>query len=222
MVDVETVFHVAALKHVDVIEDNPSEAIKTNVLGTINVAEAALAAGVRHVVFSSTDKAVLPINVYGMTKGLAERYLLGLNRVQDATKFSVYRWGNVAGSRGSVIHAFARSLQEERVARVTDARMTRFWIHIADAVEFMLETYRMAAADRAMIPHMRAYGVVDLVQALADVLGVKKFTVMFSGLRAGEKIHETLESNHDFCVRSDTAEMFTKNDIRELLRRAIG
>lgn len=216
---VETAYLVAALKHVDVLEDNVGEAIKTNVLGVINVAEAAVQAGVRHVVFSSTDKAVLPINTYGMTKGISERYLLSLNRRQDATKFSVFRWGNVAGSRGSVINTFAESLKAGNGVRITDSRMTRFWIHIDDAVEYLLSTYRSAAGDRAMIPPMRAALVTDIAAVMAKILGVKQPGVVVTGLRAGEKIHECLESSHNHCVRSDTAEQFSKKDLEVLLRR---
>ena len=218
---VDTVFHVAALKHVEVGEENPVEFIKTNINGTINVAEAALAAGVKQVVFSSTDKAVLSVNTYGMTKGISERYLLSLNRRYEGTKFAVYRWGNVAGSRGSVIHAFAKSLKDDKGVRITDPRMTRFWIHLDDAVDFMLETYRSAAPDRVMIPPMKAAKVVDLAAALAGIMKVRNYSIAFSGLRAGEKIHEVLESNHEFCVRSDTAEQFTADELKTLLRRVI-
>lgn len=218
---VDTVFHVAALKHVEVGEENPVEFIKTNINGTINVAEAALAAGVKQVVFSSTDKAVLSVNTYGMTKGISERYLLSLNKRYEGTKFAVYRWGNVAGSRGSVIHAFAKSLKDDKGVRITDPRMTRFWIHLDDAVDFMLETYRSAAPDRVMIPPMKAAKVVDLAAALAGIMKVRNYSIAFSGLRAGEKIHEVLESNHEFCVRSDTAEQFTADELKTLLRRVI-
>ncbi len=221
MQGVDTVFHVAALKHVEVGEENPVEFIKTNILGTVNVAEAALAAGVRNVIFSSTDKAVLAVNTYGMTKGISERYLLSLNQRQTPTRFAVYRWGNVAGSRGSVIHSFVRSLKENRGVTITDARMSRFWIHLDDAVDFMLTTYAVAARDRVMIPPMKAAKVIDLASSLADILRIKDYAIAFSGLRAGEKIHETLESNHEFCLRSDTSEQFTAAELKTLLRRVL-
>lgn len=215
------VFHVAALKHVDVLEANPTEAIKTNVLGTINVAEAAIEAGVEQVVFSSTDKAVLPINTYGMTKATSERYLLNLNAQQAKTHFSVFRWGNVMGSRGSVVHAFAKSIQDDGEVRVTDPRMTRFWIHINDAVDFMLENFQSAPNGEVMIPRMKAAGVLDLAEATAKSVGVKKFSIKLVGMRPGEKIHEVLFSSHDYCLRSDTAEKYSQAELTDLVRRSL-
>lgn len=217
----EAVFHVAALKHVDSGEANPVEFIKTNVLGTINVAEACQDAGVKHVIFSSTDKAVLPINTYGMTKGISERYLLSLNARSSKTKFAVYRWGNVAGSRGSVIHTFVESLRTQKGVRVTDPRMTRFWIHIEDAVDFMLNTYKDASPSKAMIPPMKASKVTALAAALAGKLNIKDFSVAFVGIRPGEKIHECLESSHDACIRSDTCEEYTQAELQALIERVI-
>ena len=217
----QLVFHVAALKHVDVVEDNPQEAIKTNIYGTINVADAAMRYDVPHVIFSSTDKAVLPINVYGMTKGISERYLHSLNDIQTSTKFVVYRWGNVAFSRGSVIHSFASTLQLKGEVNITDERMTRFMIHIDEAVEFMLSNYRSAGRTEVMIPPMKAAKVVDLARATASVLNIDKFDVKIVGIRPGEKIHECIESNHDFCVRSDTAPQFTDQELRDMVARVL-
>jgi UDP-N-acetylglucosamine 4,6-dehydratase len=217
----DVVFHVAALKHVDVLEGNPTESIKTNILGTINVAEAAMESGVKHLVFSSTDKAVLPINVYGMSKAISERYLLGLNRSQEKTRFAVYRWGNVLGSRGSAVHGFAKCLREHGGVKITDARMSRFWIHIEDAVDFMLKTYVDAPSDRPLIPPMKAAKVLDLAAALAEMMGLKKYDISFLGIRPGEKIHECLDSNHDQCLRSDTAEQYTKKELVKMLRRVV-
>jgi UDP-N-acetylglucosamine 4,6-dehydratase len=217
----DTVFHVAALKHVDVLEANPTEAIKTNVLGTINVAEAALEGGAKHVVFSSTDKAVLPINTYGMTKAISERYLLDLNTKQSATRFAVYRWGNVLGSRGSVIQSFAKALRDDGHIKVTDPRMTRFWIHIEDAVDFMLETYRSADLNAPMIPKMKAASVMDLAEAMAKIVDRKDMKVSFCGLRPGEKIHETIISSHEYCLRSDNAEKLSPLELEAMLRRVM-
>jgi UDP-N-acetylglucosamine 4,6-dehydratase len=217
----DTVFHVAALKHVDVLEANPTEAIKTNVLGTINVAEVAMAQGVKHVVFSSTDKAVLAINTYGMTKALSERYLLSLNGRQEQTRFAVYRWGNVLGSRGSVIHTFAECLKGDGHIRITDPRMTRFWIHIEDAVDFMIRSYQDAALDQPMVPKMKAASVLEIAQTMAKLLGRKDMKMSFVGMRPGEKIHETLLSSHDACVRSDTAAKFTESELSDMLERVM-
>lgn len=217
----DVVFHVAALKHVDVLEQNPTEAIKTNVLGTINVAEACMEGGVRHVVFSSTDKAVTPINTYGMTKAISERYLLNLNAQQDRTRFSVFRWANVMGSRGSVVHTFAASLRESGEVKITDPRMTRFWLHINDAVRFMLDHYENASLTEVMIPRMKSSTVLELAEATRKAVGVDKMAVSFCGIRPGEKIHETMFSSHDYCLRSDTAERYTEDELVDLIRRSI-
>ncbi len=221
MKGVDTVFHVAALKHVDSGEANPVEFIKTNILGTINVAEAAMDAGVKHVVFSSTDKAVNPCNNYGMTKGISEKYLLSLNSHQRKTKFSVFKWANVLGSRGSVVHSFVKSLRECSVVRVTDARMTRFFIHIDDAVEFMLKNYRDASLTEAMIPPMKACKILDLAECLARIVGRPDYDVSFIGIRPGEKIHECMVSTHDYCMRSDTYDQYTEHELDKLLRRVV-
>lgn len=216
----DTIFHVAALKHVDVLEKNPTEAIKTNILGTINVAEVAIEHGASHVVFSSTDKAVLPINVYGMTKAVSERYLLNLNG-QTKTKFSVFRWANVMGSRGSVIHHFANTLKDRGVVQITDERMTRFWIHIQDAVDFMLSNYHLASESEPMIPPMKASSVLELAAATAEYFGIESYQTEIIGIRPGEKLHECLFSSHDYCVRSDTANKFTKDELKTLIEKAI-
>jgi UDP-N-acetylglucosamine 4,6-dehydratase len=217
----DTVFHVAALKHVDVLEDNPTEAIKTNVLGTINVAEAAIESRVKHVVFSSTDKAVLPINVYGMTKAISERYLLSQNQKQALTKFAVYRWANVLGSRGSVVHFFAKTLKEQGAVNVTDSRMTRFWIHIEDAVEYMLSTYKKASTVEPMIPEMKSASVMRLANAIAKSMGKERFTINFVGTRPGEKLHECILSSHDYCLRSDTADQYTDAELVKMVKRVV-
>lgn len=222
MFGVDTVFHVAALKHVDVVEHNPTEAVKTNVFGTVNVAEAAMECMVSHVVFSSTDKAVLPINIYGMTKAISERYLLGLNEGQQNTKFSVYRWGNVVGSRGSVVHSFADCIKENKVVPITHQEMTRFWINIEDATDFMLKTYVHASCNDVMIPEMKASSVLELAKAVHSVIDAKNgFETAEIGIRPGEKIHECLYSSHDHCLRSDTADRYSMDELISLVKKAI-
>jgi UDP-N-acetylglucosamine 4,6-dehydratase/5-epimerase len=214
--DYDTIFYVAALKHVDVLEENPNEAIKTNILGTVNIAESCLKYRVKNLIFSSTDKAVLPINVYGMSKAVAERYLLNLNK-HGITKFSVFRWGNVLGSRGSAIHGFVQQLLAGKPVNITHTDMTRFWITIGDAVTFILRHFEGAPPDKVLVPPMKACKLVTMIEVLADMLGVREFELNVIGIRPGEKIHECLESNHDYCVRSDTCEQYTKKEIRELL-----
>jgi FlaA1/EpsC-like NDP-sugar epimerase len=216
----DVIFHVAALKHVDIVEDNPHEGFKTNVNGTINVAEMAMELCVPDVVFSSTDKAVLPINTYGFTKALSEKYLLNLNKRDQPTKFSVFRWGNVLGSRGSVVHLFSKSLDDGRIC-LTHTDMSRFWIHISDAVKFMLDNYLEADVDRVMIPPMRASTVVRLADAIARFKGVKDYDMEVTGIRDGEKIHEQLESNHDYCLRSDNCAQYTDAELDDMVRAVL-
>lgn len=213
----EAVFHFAAMKHVDMAEHNPEESIKINLLGSLNVAKAAVNAGVRHCVFSSTDKAVLPINNYGMCKALSENYFLTQNTIQDITKFSVFRWGNVLGSRGSVIHGFLSSLKESKTVRITDARMTRFWIDIRDCAKYILEHYDSAEKYSAMIPPMKSCRIVKIAELCARYLGINDYKIEYTGIRAGEKIHETIFSSHEVCYRSDTTEEYSDDELLEMI-----
>lgn len=218
MVGVKTVFHVAALKHVDVLEDNPEESVKTNILGTINVCDAAIKCEVDHVVFSSTDKAVDPVNVYGMSKGISEKILLRRNEIQGITEFSVYRWGNVLGSRGSAIHSFADSLLNSRKVFLTDPEMSRFWIKIEDAVKFMLAGYQTAALDDINIPSMKAASVIRVIHTIARILSVDKFGIEPVGLRRGEKIHEAMRSMHDHrFFDSKGSDQYTDLELEQLI-----
>lgn len=209
---IKTVYHVAALKHVDVLESNPEEAYKTNILGTMNSADLATQFGVQDFYFTSTDKAVLPINVYGMTKAISERYLLNLNRQKPfSTRFRVFRWGNIIGSRGSVVNLFTKSLVEEGKVRVTDKRMTRFWLRIDDAIEYMNRGY--LDHSKVNFPEMKGAKVVDLAKAIAVIIGLKKYDIEEIGIRPGEKLHECIYSSHDECVRSDNSKQFTLQEL---------
>lgn len=210
---------VAALKHVDSLEMNPLEAVKTNIDGVNNVARCALMRHVPNVIFSSTDKAVLPVNVYGMTKAIGERILLNFNEQlgRSATKFTVFRWGNVIGSRGSFIHIIVDHIRRNEAIPITHISMTRFLIDIDEAVEFMMTNYDKPPFDRPKIPAMKACSMIDLVHAVQEIMG-SKVPIKMVGLRPGEKIHECIESNHDFCVRSDTAEQFTHKELVDKVR----
>lgn len=214
----DVAFHVAAMKHIDVVEDNPVEAVRTNVDGTINVAEVALDHCVSRVVFSSTDKAVLPINVYGHTKAINERYLLGLNREQPLTRFAVYRWGNVIGSRGSVVHRFAETLVRHRRVDITDPEMTRFWLTIDSAARFMIESYQNASLTTATIPPMKAASVLRVAAAVSRAVGVKQYRVNVVGMRPGEKVHEAIQLSAGGPLTSDTAEQYTDAELDALIR----
>lgn len=208
----DTIFHVAALKHVDVLEANPEESVKTNIVGTQNVADAAIEAFVPYVVFSSTDKAVAPVNVYGMSKAISERILLHRNATQADTHFSVFRWGNVLGSRGSVIPIFAKTLRQENKAYLTHPEMTRFLIRIEDAVDFMLENY--TTANEIMIPKIKAATMKAVIDATASLVGAQGHKTEIVGIRAGEKIHESLSAS----LHSDQAEWFSAEELKDLIR----
>lgn len=199
---IDTVFLTAALKHIDVAEENPEESVKTNILGAMIVADEAIEAGCEHVVFSSTDKAVEPINVYGMCKAVSERIFLSRNERQQRTKFSVFRWGNVVGSRGSIIPTFVRTLTDERRAYVTDFQMTRFWLEISEAVKFILSEFERPGL-HIMIP--KSAPVTKIIDRLASLMGIENYEIIPIGSRPGEKLHEKLTANlcSDTCTFSD-------------------
>lgn len=217
----DVVFHVAALKHVDILEDNPAEGYRTNVVGTLNLAHAAMRDYVPYFVFSSTDKAVDPINAYGYSKAMAEKALYHLNADQDRTLFSVFRWGNVLGSNGSAIHGWVRALLKNEPVMFTDRRMTRFWITIEQAVDYMLETFATGQLTQSAYvpPGIRAAPIVQVVDIIADILKIKNYESVEIGFRPGEKMHEAMFSQHSpLHLTSETAEQYTKKELELLLR----
>lgn len=216
-----TVFHFAALKHVDIGEFNPEEFVKTNVNGVINASNAAIKCGVGSFIFSSTDKAVDPINAYGMTKALGEKLIIAKDNTQTTTKFTIFRWGNVIGSRGSVIPYFVDAIKNNKVINITHPDMTRFWIKIDDAVDFMLTSYDSGTRRpynvedfKVKIPPIKAARVSDVIDALMDITGVEHEKYKIIGIRPGEKIHETLMAG----MSSDSFEQYTEAELQQLLR----
>lgn len=212
------IFHVAALKHIDCVEENPVEGVKTNIIGTQNVAELAIEKGLPFVAFSSTDKAVEPINIYGMTKAISERHLFNLNEAQSRVHFSVFKWGNVLGSRGSVLNLFVQSLKERKAVDITHPKMSRFWIPIDEVARFMIENYKTAPKDRACIPEMKGCEVSQLAEATASILGIKKFKTNIVGMRPGEKLSEVISVNGSGRVTSDSIAQFTMTELKDLIR----
>ena len=191
---VDYVVHAAALKQVDTAEYNPMEYIKTNVLGSQNVIDASIDSGVRKVVALSTDKASSPINLYGATKLTADKLFVAANNYGAAygTQFSVVRYGNVMGSRGSVI-PFFRSLHEQGLPiTITDSRMTRFWITLNQAVNFVVESFRMMTGGELYVPRIPSMRIVDLAEAIAPGSPLVEI-----GIRPGEKLHEEMVSGDD-------------------------
>jgi UDP-N-acetylglucosamine 4,6-dehydratase (inverting) len=188
---VDYVVHAAALKQVPALEYNPTEAVNTNVMGADNIVDAAIDAGIRKVIALSTDKAVSPINLYGATKLVAEKIFVAANAYGGGrVKFSVVRYGNVMGSRGSVIPLFM-SLKNSGVKEfpVTDERMTRFWITLEQGVDLVLRVLEEAEGGEIFVPKIRSTRIVDLAKVIEP-----NCTFKFTGIRPGEKLHESLIS----------------------------
>lgn len=185
---VDIVVHAAALKQVPVCEYNPFEAVKTNILGTAHVIDAASDCGVKRVMVISSDKAVSPINLYGATKLVAEKLSISANAYAggSGTKFSVVRYGNVVGSRGSVVPLFEQSRQTGRIP-ITDERMTRFWMTIDQGVSFVLRCIEVMRGGEVFVPKVPSMRVIDLARTLAP-----ECTIDVIGIREGEKLHEVL------------------------------
>lgn len=218
----DVVFNFAALKHVNVCENHPEEAMKTNFIGTKNVAE--LCREFRaHMAFSSTDKAVLPINNYGFTKALAENYLL----TKHTSTSTVFRWGNVVGSRGSVVPIFVRAIKQGNPLNLTHSDMTRYWIRIEDAAKFMLERLASRLEDNGpkrevQIPFMKAARVMDVANAIAIILDEDPPTFRHIGIQKGEKLHECLYTSHTYCRNSNDPEaQYTMEELIKLLEPTV-
>jgi UDP-N-acetylglucosamine 4,6-dehydratase (inverting) len=188
---VDYVVHAAALKQVDTAEYNPFEFVKTNVLGSQNVIEAAIDAGVKKVVALSTDKASSPINLYGATKLTADKLFISGNHYAAAyrTRFAVVRYGNVMGSRGSVIPLFKKLGEEGKPLPITDLRCTRFFITLPKAVQMVVHAFDLMQGGELLVPNIPSMKVTDLAQAV--VPGAEMVDV---GLRPGEKLHEEMIS----------------------------
>jgi len=192
--DIDIVFHAAALKHVPKIEYNPFEAIKTNVIGSQNVIDACLTNNVKKAICVGTDKAVSPLNTYGATKLLMEKLFVTANNYLDpkkhTTKFIALRYGNVVGSSGSVIPKFIEQLKQKIELTITDPHMTRFSITMDEALDFILTASELGKGSEIFIPKLRAYSILDVKNALQEMIG--NFGEKNIGIRAGEKLHETL------------------------------
>lgn len=185
---VDTIIHAAALKHVPIAEYNPFECIKTNVHGAMNVIDVAIDRGVERVVALSTDKAAMPINLYGASKLVADKLFVTAQSYVGAgkTRFSVVRYGNVMGSRGSVIPFFIKQ-RHTGVIPVTDRRMTRFWITLEQGVDFVLLAARSMKGGELFVPKIPSMRIMELVEAIAP--GCEVVDV---GIRPGEKLHELM------------------------------
>ncbi len=188
LVGVDLVVHAAALKQVPACEYNPFEAVKTNVLGAQNIIDAAIDNGIDRVMALSTDKAVNPINLYGATKLVAEKLFIQGNAYVGVgkTRFSCTRYGNVVGSRGSVIPVFKRQ-RENGTITVTDKRMTRFWLTLEQGVRFVISCIEHMQGGEVFVPKIPSMRIMDLAEAVAPGCEIE-----FMGIRPGEKLHEVL------------------------------
>lgn len=190
---VNIVVHAAALKQVPACEYNPFEAIKTNVGGAENIIEASIDRGVERVIALSTDKACCPINLYGATKLASDKLFIAANAYSGgkATRFSVVRYGNVVGSRGSVVPFFQKMRKTGRVP-VTDERMTRFWITLKQGVQFVIDNLQRMQGGELFVPKIPSMKVVDLAKAIAPDCDID-----IVGIRPGEKLHESMITEDD-------------------------
>lgn len=222
MRDVDIVVHAAAMKHVPIAEYNPFEAVKTNILGAQNVIDSSIANDVTKVIALSTDKASSPINLYGATKLTSDKLFIAANNYKGKKdiKFSIVRYGNVMGSRGSVIPFFLKKIKGG-IFPITDKRMTRFNITVKEGVEFVLFCLKKMHGGEIFVPKIPSYKVVDLVNAISQNPKLKVI-----GIRPGEKIHEEMISQSDglntieykkyFVITSNSK--FTKMDKKKYMK----
>lgn len=201
---VDIVIHAAALKHVSACEYNPNEAVMTNVNGCKNVVDAALNCKVSKVISISTDKAVSPVNLYGATKLVAEKLTVQANayRGDTNTRFSCVRYGNVVGSRGSVIPLFREQRKSGKIT-ITDPRMTRFWITLDQGVQFVIKCTEIMNGGEVFIPKIPSMNIMDLAQVIAPHCEVETI-----GIQPGEKLHEALISEDESSQGLDLGDMY--------------
>lgn len=195
--DVDVVFHLAALKHVPICEHQPEEALKTNVAGTENIIRASIEQKVKRVVDVSTDKAVDPVNLYGMTKAIGEKLMIRANDLSDYTRFVCIRGGNVLGTNGSVVPYFKELISQGRDLTLTSHQMTRFFLTISEAIDLLLKAAEEAVGGETFVMKMKACKIIDLAQVLINELSDRSIKVIETGIRPGEKLHEVLVSNYE-------------------------
>jgi FlaA1/EpsC-like NDP-sugar epimerase len=193
--NIDYIFHLAALKHVPVCEENVQETIKTNINGTTNIVNAAIANRVKKVIDVSSDKAVEPINLYGMTKAVGEKIIVQANDLTDYTRFVCIRGGNVMGSSGSVIPFFIEQIKSGGPITITDTKMTRFFLTLEEAIQLLFKASIDSIGGETFVMNMPACYIKDLAEVLMEVYG--KVDVIETGMRPGEKLDEMLISHHE-------------------------
>ena len=211
------IFHAAALKQVPSCEFHPLEAVKTNVLGTENVLEAAITTGVKRVVCLSTDKAVYPINAMGISKAMMEKVVVAKSRSSNNTVICATRYGNVMASRGSVIPLFVDQIRASRPITVTDPHMTRFMMTLDDAVDLVLYAFEHGNPGEIFVQKAPAATLETLARALTEMLGVPDHPINIIGTRHGEKLFEVLLSREEMVAAQDLGEYYrVPPDLRDL------
>ncbi len=219
--DIDIVFHAAALKHVPIIEYNPFEAIKTNVMGSQNIIDACLEEDVEKVICIGTDKAVSPLNTYGATKSLMEKLFITasnyLKNERHKTKFIALRYGNVLGSSGSVIPKFINQIKNDGKITITDPNMTRFSISMDEALDFILKVTEIGKGSEIFVPKLKAYSLMDVKDALFDLLGKTDEEIV--GIRAGEKVNEVLINKDEmkYCWEYQDMYLITNPSVRRFI-----
>ncbi len=209
--DIDIVFHTAALKHVPLIEFNPSEAIMTNVDGSNNLLNACVKNNVERVVGISTDKAVSPLNTYGATKLLMEKlFVSAINEYSSAkykTRFLITRYGNVVASSGSVIPTFIEQVKNKQKITITDPQMTRFSLTMDEAMDFILSSTNTSVGSEVFVPKMKSYNIMDLKDALVELIDDDPGHEIIN-VRVGEKLHESLISKYEIPYTKDLGDRF--------------
>lgn len=206
--DVDYVIHAAAQKHVLLSEYNPQECIKTNVYGTENVINACILNKIKKCILISTDKAVNPINMYGATKLTAEKLILNANNLsgKNGTIFSAVRYGNVLGSKGSIIPFFIKLHKEKKPIPLTDKEMTRFWISFEDAVKFVINSLVSCKPGEIYIPKIKSVKISDIIKIISP-----KSKISIIGVKRGEKIHEELISDSETFYTNENKDSYVIN-----------
>ena len=195
--EVDYLYHLAALKHVPVCEDQPIEALKTNVIGTQNIIDVAIRSNISKVIYISTDKASNPSNFYGLTKAMGEKLIIHANTLKTDTRFVCIRGGNVLGTNGSVIHVFKKQIREKGKVGITDLNMTRFFLTIEEAIKLVFKATSESVGGETFVMKMPACKIVDIAKVLAEAANVNDIKVEILGVRPGEKIHELLLSSYE-------------------------
>jgi len=211
------IFHAAALKQVPSCEFHPMEAVKTNILGTENVLEAAINCNVARVIVLSTDKAVYPINAMGISKAMMEKIAIQKSRISNKTVINITRYGNVMGSRGSVIPMFVNQIMSNQSITITDPDMTRFMMSLEDAVDLVLYAFKRGKAGEIFVQKSPAANIKTLASALKEILNTSKHKTNIIGTRHGEKLYEVLlsreemaraqESKYYYCIYPDIRDL---------------